>query len=145
MAVGKAPEQLEHENLGQEGAVEGENVRTCPLWESRASAHGWDGVGDRNWTGVRYQRATWLSCPHCTPSLAPSTPGNLSRGQDSRCAEEAEEEFSSPGAAGAMKDQETHYLGMYALDSLTNQKRLFIPLSFPRSLPSSWQVIHALI
>lgn len=57
-----------------------------------------------------------------------------------------EEEFSSPGAEGAMKDQEAHYLGTYALDSLTqNQKRLFIPLSFPRSLPSSWQVIHALI
>lgn len=49
------------------------------------------------------------------------------RGQEAR-------EFSSPGAEGA-----TMWGGM----RLVHQKRPFVPLNFPRSLPSCWVVIHA--
>lgn len=97
VAVGQAPEQLEHENLGQEGVVGG----------GSASHLGDPGQGDKDWAGVRFP------CPHRSPiypeEYHPEGTAPMCR----------DERVLPPGSRGGPAGPEAHRVGTYALDSLT--------------------------
>lgn len=83
VAVGEAPEQLEHENLRQEEragrAVKGGSV--SHLGDPAPLPHGQDSDGDRDWAGVRCLES-------CLAHLQPHHPREPRLEGGTRCAEE---------------------------------------------------------
>lgn len=92
--------------------------------------------------------ATWFSYPTCSPILVPMHTKESHGSRRPQMCRGASERAGCPSAFQPRGWREAHWssacVGMYALGSLTKyQKRPFIPPSFPRSLPSFWQVAHA--
>lgn len=119
------------------GRREQRKVGMCPHLEDPPCASApWLGQGWEQ--GLGRAEVPWFSCPHHSPThLRERHPRGGHqvcvggrRGQEAR-------EFCSWELRGPPCGE------VRAWFSDKHQKRPFIPLNFPRSLPSSWLVIHA--
>lgn len=115
------------------GRREQRKVGTCPHLEDPAPMpHGWDRDGNRDWAGLRFPGS-----PACTIALP--TPGNAIQGEGTKYVE---------GAGGGRRPESSAVRKLRAPPcgevrawfSDKHQKRPFIPLTFPGSLPSPWLV-----